>query len=62
MNRQTKHFRKLGLSVKFNKGVDFSHMGTHRKPDELSFVQRPCVRGRCVNSSAERKAHGKKSR
>jgi hypothetical protein len=41
MNRQTKRLRKLGVSVKFNHGLDFSHQGTKRAPEELTFVEFP---------------------
>lgn len=40
-NRQTRRFYKKQLSVKFLKGVDFSHQGTKREPLEIEMVSFP---------------------
>jgi hypothetical protein len=55
-NRQTRALRKNNLSLKFNKGVDFTGARTRNDPNpELALVERPLVRGRCVDSTSERR-------
>ena len=51
-NRQTKSLRKRGLSLKFNRGADFSHMGqTRHTHPEFTIQEMPSYKGICVNSN-----------
>ena len=62
MNRQTKRLRDNNRSLKFNHGVDFSHMGkTRHEHPEFSLVEFDKVRGVCVNSHKERNNSGRKA-
>jgi len=61
-NKQTRALAKRGLSLKFHRGVDFSHGNRDKgKNNEISIVERPSSKGRHVNSGAERKAAKRKS-
>lgn len=60
-NKQTRALRKRGLSLKFNKGVDFSK--ERKMPDlnpEFTLVGRDTARGYSVDSSVERAATRRK--
>lgn len=63
-NRHTRRLCYEGLSLRFNKGVNFSGItGRERATHpEFMLVNRPMPpKGVCINSSALRKARGKKA-
>lgn len=47
-NRQTRFLRKKGVSLHFNKGVNFSH---GQQGSEISFSERPLFTGKACDTS-----------
>lgn len=65
MNRQTRQYRKLNLSFVVQKGQNNSSGAVKGFPDLSTccpavLTQFERVKGRCVNSSREREASGRK--
>lgn len=61
-NKQTRYLRKKGLSLKFNKHVDFTGARSHSDPNpEFTLVERPLESGYTVDSAGERSKRRKNS-
>lgn len=62
MNKQTRSFRNENTSTRVGKGVSvYTGKGSNAvETGALRFVTFPDTKGRCVNSSKEREAAGKK--